>query len=123
MPTEPPPLGMWSNDPIHLDMTWSPARIHKGVIAVARGTMRNGSNDLQKFVQWVGRKCRNHNPLAEVSGNRALSRGKVMSLGTIGENTIMYGYGDKMYMIEITEIQTPIMRETFRQREMEEVGY
>jgi hypothetical protein len=28
--------------------------------------LRNADTELGKFVQWVGRKCRNHNPLEEL---------------------------------------------------------
>jgi len=28
--------------------------------------MRNAETEIGKFVQWVGRKCRNHNPLEEL---------------------------------------------------------
>lgn len=43
-------------------------------------TMRNADTDLGKFTQWLARKCRNHDPLAEVtrksgSNHRAQSEG------------------------------------------------
>jgi hypothetical protein len=28
--------------------------------------LRNGATDVAQFTQWLGRKCRNHNPLQEV---------------------------------------------------------
>ena len=28
--------------------------------------LRNGSGELMQFAQWLGRKCRNHNPLQEL---------------------------------------------------------
>ena len=28
--------------------------------------LRNGSSELMQFAQWLGRKCRNHNPLNEL---------------------------------------------------------
>lgn len=31
--------------------------------------LRNGSTDIAKFTQWLGRKCRNHNPLEELQLN------------------------------------------------------
>lgn len=29
--------------------------------------LRNGNTDIEKFADWLGRKCRNHAPLAELN--------------------------------------------------------
>jgi len=66
--------------------------------------LRNGDTDLQALTQWVGRKCRNHNPAAElVEGKR--SRGCEVAIVKDGEeNTVLYQVGDRRFKIEVTEV-------------------
>ena len=37
--------------------------------------LRNGSGELMQFAQWLGRKCRNHNPLNELASDAVAREG------------------------------------------------
>lgn len=52
---------------------------------MAKGKLRNGSSDLEKLAQWVGRKMRNHNPLGKI--DTAEPRlGRDISVGVIADD-------------------------------------
>lgn len=35
-----------------------------------RGMLRNGSTDIERFTQWIGRKIKNHDPLKELDAQQ-----------------------------------------------------
>lgn len=76
--------------------------------------LRNGETDIEKFTQWIGRKCRNHNPLAELNlpGREQLPRmhdkGKGQSQVAIvasERNVLLYKAANRIFMITVREVE------------------
>lgn len=72
--------------------------------------LRNATTDIGKFVQWMGRKCRNHNPLEELGLAtapkariyKAKDKGNVTMLeGT--EDTLLYEAGGRLFAVTVRE--------------------
>jgi hypothetical protein len=77
--------------------------------------LRNGVTDLEKFTQWLGRKCRNHNPLGELklsAGERAKTprmytpkhKGDVQVVATSERNVLLYTAANRCFEITVREI-------------------
>lgn len=76
------------------------------------GKLRNGSTDLEQFTQWIGRKCRNHNPLAELTATnrsklprtyKARGAAKVEIVGE-DKSRVLYKAGDRTFMVTVEEV-------------------
>lgn len=73
--------------------------------------LRNADTDIGKFVQWVGRKCRNHNPLEEL-GIEASKRPNMYPTkhkGTVyvtasNESVLYYRAAGRVFKVEATEV-------------------
>jgi hypothetical protein len=96
--------------------------------------LRNGKTDIGQFTQWLGRKCRNHNPLSELSlaeGKRvamprlyeAKSMGKVQivkgSEAASGSGVLLYEAANRLFEITIREVEP----EQYLNADMEAVGH
>lgn len=78
--------------------------------------LRNGSTDVEKFAQWLGRKCRNHNPLSEL-GLKPREReaqprmytpkhkGDVRVVASGDRNVLLYAAANRMFEITIREVE------------------
>lgn len=66
--------------------------------------LRNHKTDIGGFTQWLGRKCRNHNPLSEAekrpNGRQSL---RVRAGGEL-HNRIVYEARGRTFLIEVTDI-------------------
>lgn len=90
--------------------------------------LRNGDTDLEKFTQWVGRKCRNHNPLAELElpgreklpriHNKGKGKGAVAVVAS-SRNVLIYQAANRMFEISVREVDP----EEYQDVETVEVGY
>lgn len=94
--------------------------------------LRNGGTDLQKFAQWLGRKCRNHNPLAELefapAAREKLQRMyKAKAKGEVGilENTttLVYEAAGRTFLIEVSEVEDAAHQEEIAKQPRVAVGY
>ncbi len=98
--------------------------------------LRNAATDLGKFAQWIGRKCRNHNPLEELAlpGSRVSINGKQLNkrpdqykAHTKGdvyalaedESVILYEAGGRTFEITVREVEP----ETHAGKAREKIGY
>lgn len=91
--------------------------------------LRNGNDDATMLTQWFGRKCRNHNPLAElsmVSGERSKQASTYKSqeakeLHVLADepNTLLYGAAGRLFEIKIEEVSP----EKHKNRARVAVGY
>lgn len=77
--------------------------------------LRNGASDIEKFTQWLGRKCRNHNPLNELklsAGERAKTprmytpthKGDVKVVATNERNVLLYTAANRAFEITVREV-------------------
>ena len=79
--------------------------------------MRNGNTPTEMLANWIGRKCRNHNPLSELkltqSAREATPRiykgqvaepNEVLLVADAGRNRIVYHNGQTAFEITINEI-------------------
>lgn len=77
--------------------------------------LRNGSTDIEKFTQWLGRKCRNHNPLNELGlkpAERAATprmykpkhKGDVQVVATSERNVLLYEAANRCFEITVREV-------------------
>ena len=79
--------------------------------------LRNGSSDIEQFTQWLGRKCRNHNPLSElglVASTRAAqpcmykaaaaSQKEVFLVDATDRNKLVYMAAGRAFEITVNEI-------------------
>lgn len=67
--------------------------------------LRNGSTDIEAMAQWLGRKCRNHNPAEHLAG-AAKKRDKI-EVGVVDEgdrNTVLYRSGDRVFKVTVEEV-------------------
>lgn len=94
--------------------------------------LRNADNDIDKFAQWLGRKCRNHNPLEELklditsrqklpSMHQAKGKGDVQMLEA-ARNTLIYDVGGRVFAIEVNELEGEQI-EAVRKAKKIAVGY
>lgn len=88
--------------------------------------LRNGSTDIEKFAQWLGRKCRNHHPLEELSLSRApkanmySAKGKGdVALLPAERNKMLYRAGGRAFVIEVKEVDPA----AFEGQELVPVGF
>lgn len=91
--------------------------------------LRNSNTDIGAFAQWIGRKCRNHNPLKELgmSNRHSLpSRYKEKVNGDVhvvnsssDRPAVLYRAGGRAFMLEIREV--PV--EETEHLKLETVGY
>lgn len=78
--------------------------------------LRNGTTDVEMFTQWLGRKCRNHNPLQEI-GLSQLDRAATprmynsKSKGDLGiamaapdRGVLVYGAHGRTFKITVEEV-------------------
>lgn len=74
--------------------------------------LRNAGTDVEMFVQWLGRKCRNHNPLSELGikgrahlGDRyhAKQPGNLFVKGE-DTSTLVYMANDRAFEITVKEV-------------------
>lgn len=98
--------------------------------------LRNASTDLGGLTQWIARKCRNHNPLAEVT-MQAHTRAKKAStyrhrqpdakeLRVAGkqENVVLYSQGGRTFAIKVLELtDQPELIETLEAEGVVAVGH
>lgn len=77
--------------------------------------LRNGSSDIEKFAQWLGRKCRNHNPLKELNFAPAAReklprmydakvKGDVKIVATQERNVLLYTAANRAFEITVREV-------------------
>lgn len=66
--------------------------------------LRNGDSELQALTQWVGRKCRNHNPAQSMERGGSRSSSQVGIVADDDKNTVIYQSGGRRFKIEVTEI-------------------
>ena len=59
--------------------------------------LRNGDTDLQALTQWVGRKCRNHNPAEGMERGGSRSKAKVGIVADDDKNTVIYQSGGRRF--------------------------
>lgn len=91
--------------------------------------LRHGDSDAEKFTQWLARKCRNHNPLAELKMDTRSRESKpsAYSIHQKGEpailedtpTIILYGEGDRLFEITVEEISMT----KHKGRKLQAVGY
>lgn len=91
--------------------------------------LRNASTDIGGFAQWLGRKCRNHNPLKELgmanrhnlpSRYKEKTHGDVHVVNADSDTPgVLYRAGGRAFMLELREI--PI--EETEGMKLEAVGY
>lgn len=75
--------------------------------------LRNSGNDLGKFTQWLGRKCRNHNPLEELGMRDRESRANIYKATEHGEvtvlkedeTTLIYESAGRAFRIKVEEVE------------------
>ena len=76
--------------------------------------LRNATTDVGKFTQWLGRKCRNHNPLEELmvvnrqklpDRHHPKTRGNLKIVADADENKLIYGAGDRFFKVTVEEIE------------------
>lgn len=77
--------------------------------------LRNADTDIGKFTQWLGRKCRNHNPLHELKMPER-ERASLPNTHTKGKNQggvfttngrddqVVYRAGGRTFVIEVKEV-------------------
>ena len=79
--------------------------------------LRNGGNEIAKFTDWIGRKCRNHNPLHELNMSDSKSLPRMHNKGK-GEGNLhvvtmanepdkghlLYQVGNRTFQITVSEI-------------------
>lgn len=91
------------------------------------GKLRNATSDLGKFVQWVGRKCRNHHPLEELNLKAGEKRPNIYKAKTAGcvftavndETLLFYREAGRVFMLKAEEAS----EETLAKYELQAVGY
>lgn len=75
------------------------------------GKLRNASTEIGMFTQWLGRKCRNHNPLEELGLRKesfkrmykAKGQGNVTVMNE-EPSTLVYEAGGRAFVIRVTEV-------------------
>ena len=88
--------------------------------------LRNASTDIGQFTQWLARKCRNHNPLAELGladRSKAPRMYKPKSKGDLfivpgEENVVVYRAAGRSFTITVEEVSN----ESFEDAEKIEVA-
>ena len=76
--------------------------------------LRNAATDIAQFTQWLGRKCRNHNPLQELDLApdarqkqpriyKAKGEGNVSVLAS-ADNVLLYETADRVFEITVQEV-------------------
>ena len=80
--------------------------------------LRNAGTDVSKFTQWLGRKCRNHNPLSEL-GLAPAEQAKLprmykakgyadVKIASGGDrDTLLYAAGNRVFAITVREVRGP----------------
>ncbi|WP_113155888.1 hypothetical protein [Nitratireductor sp. OM-1] len=109
--------------------------------------LRNGSSEIGKFTQWLGRKCRNHNPLEELSlkkrrdgsGVFLTRKGKTAQVGAVAkvpdrykarskgnmsvleedDGVLLYEFGERCFEITVREVEP----EEYAEKARVAVGY
>lgn len=91
--------------------------------------LRHGTNDIESFVQWIARKCRNHNPLEElkVEPTQRAKLGNQHSVLEYGEPRlrandrckIVYGEAGRFFEISVRELD----EEEVADAQLVSVGY
>lgn len=66
--------------------------------------LRNGDSDIAALTQWVGRKCRNHNPAAEMTSGKRSNGCTVGIVNDEDQNQVVYEVGGRKFKLEVTEI-------------------
>jgi len=93
--------------------------------------LRNGANDLEMFTQWIGRKCRNHNPLAELEMGRE-ERGRQPSryesspsygVFVAGDenNQVFYEAAGRVFRVTVEEVDREVVYDTVPESERKRV--
>ncbi|MBY0560152.1 hypothetical protein [Hyphomicrobium sp.] len=90
--------------------------------------LRNAGTDIGKLIQWVGRKCRNHNPLEELglavsarpgaTTYKSKHKGEVFTLAE-DDTLLVYRAGGRVFAIQARETN----EEEFEGKQLEAVGY
>ena len=76
--------------------------------------LRNAATDIAQFTQWLGRKCRNHNPLQELDlapddrqkqprMYKAKGFGEVSVLAS-ADDVLLYEAADRVFEITVQEV-------------------
>lgn len=68
--------------------------------------LRNGKTEMEKFAQWIGRKCKNHNPLSELVKTERVIGVSSIEVGVAGidKQIVLYRSGTRAFAIHIEEI-------------------
>ena len=76
--------------------------------------LRNAATDIAQFVQWLGRKCRNHHPLQELdlapdARQKQPLRYKAKGCGNVSvlaaaDNVLLYEAADRVFEITVQEV-------------------
>lgn len=79
--------------------------------------LRNADTDIGMFTQWLGRKCRNHNPLQELKLDRQqrAAKANIYTSKTVGDlsitgadrNVLIYAAGNRVFTVTVNEVETP----------------
>lgn len=92
--------------------------------------LRNAKTDVGKLAQWIGRKCRNHNPLEELSLSKGEKRPNIYKakskgdLFVVNEQELVYKAGNRAFAIAVREItDTPELDQLEESKQLEPVGY
>lgn len=89
--------------------------------------MRNSDTDVGKFVQWMGRKCRNHHPLEELgmtnrdgmpSTYKAKTKADVFTVEG-REDVLVYQANGRNFVMKIEEVDAS----TLEGEKLVAVGY
>lgn len=96
------------------------------------GKLRNADTDVGKFGQWLGRKCRNHNPLEELAlsqrerdnmpgtyGKRSTVKKQEVVTVKGREDQVIYRAGGRNFMMTLTEVSDSDLEN----QELVPVGY
>lgn len=95
--------------------------------------LRNSDTDIGGFAQWIARKMRNHNPLAELKMERrqraevdniykAKKKGDLMIVAD-DESCIVYKVEGRVFRVDVREVTDVVEIEMLLDKEMVPVGY
>lgn len=101
--------------------------------------LRDADTDVGKFIQWVGRKCKNHDPLHELamSKKRTMVEGRAVTelnkdlpstyktkshadvSALTDEDALIYMFGDRAFKVRVEEVD-PV---EYEHKQRVKIGY
>lgn len=87
--------------------------------------LRNAEDELSKFAQWIGRKCKNHHPLEELGLRGTAKLSNVYSAHSKGNVTLLadgveagvgvvYEAAGRAFVIEVKEVDPAEVKDRVR---------